>query len=101
MHPLPKFGTVATFTINWSNLPADAVPTNGTPGLATATSHTPSLWPFSSFTTLQHTVVVLKLDTILDVCAFNLCAVFSFCEEPATEIEKNEIKIMYLIKLKF
>lgn len=65
-------------------LPAEAVPITGTPGLATDTSHTPSLWPTYSLITPQVNWGALKLETILLVWAFNLCAVLLFCDEVLT-----------------
>lgn len=54
---------------------------SGCPGLAIETSQTPSLCPTYSFTKVQLNCGALKLDTILLVCAFNLCAVFNFCDD--------------------
>lgn len=65
--------------------PAAAVPIMGCPARATATSHIPSLWPEYSRTREQLTVGPLKLDTILLVWAFSLCAVLIFWDpDPVT-----------------
>lgn len=74
------------------DVPADAVPMSGCPGLATATSQTPSRCPEYSLTNVQLKVGPLKLDTILLVCALNLWAVFSFWDDPLTA---EIIKQMY------
>lgn len=70
------------------------MPIIGCPGLATETSHTPSLCPTYSLISPQLKWGALKLETILLVCAFNLWAVLSFCDDDVLAV----IKIV-LIKL--
>lgn len=61
------------------HIPAEQVPITGCPVRGNATSHRPSLCPPYSFTNWQLAADgLLKLDTILLVCAFNFSAVLSF-----------------------